>query len=243
MGMAGLIIGTIGAAFLQGRAAREQAEAQARQYEAQAKMQQAEAENAAKNAERANKQAEEQARIATENTDRFRTQAKRKVNEQIASAARAGLVGGVGSPAAAIADTMAAVNYDTRAMLNNEMQASYKTSGMATDYANESNKYDYYARQNQANAEGARAAGKRAEMNAWLGGAFSLASNLSGFGGGGGNSGSASGGGQILGNHQDGYQLSSYASGTGSWGSSMNGLTWNNAYSRLPKYAQPKTFF
>ena len=189
MGMAGLIIGTIGAAFLQGRAAREQAEAQARQYEAQAKMQQAEAENAAKNAERANKQAEEQARIATEKTDRFRTQAKRKVNEQIASAARAGLVGGVGSPAAAIADTMAAVNYDTRAMLNNEMQASYKTSGMATDFSNESNKYDYYARQNQANAEGARAAGQRAEMNAWLGGAFSLASNLSGFGGGGGDSG------------------------------------------------------
>lgn len=257
MGMAGLIIGTIGAAFLQGRAAREQAEAQARQaeaqasqYEAQAKMQQAEAEAQAKNAERANKQAEEQARIATEKTDRFRTQAKRKVNEQIASAARAGLVGGVGSPAAAIADTMAAVNYDTRAMLNNEMQASYKTSGMATDYSNESNKYDFYARQNQANAEGyresaerTRAAGKRAEMNAWLGGVFSLASNLSGFGGGGGNSGSASGGGQVLGNHQDGYQLSSYASGTGSWGSSMNGLTWNNAYSRLPKYAQPKTFF
>lgn len=242
MGMAGLIIGTIGAAFLQGRAAREQAEAQARQYEAQAKMQQAEAENAAQNAQRANKEAQEQARVATENTEMRRRQLLQKEGEQRAKISASNITA-TGSALNALADTRWDIDRDTATQLYNGMQGAYATFGKATDYSNESNKYDYYARQNQANAEGARAAGKRAEMNAWLGGAFSLASNLSGFGGGGGNSGSASGGGQVLGNHQDGYQLSSYARGAGSWDSSMNGLTWNNAYSRIPKYAQPKTFF
>lgn len=256
MGMAGLIIGTIGAAFLQGRAAREQAEAQARQYEAQAsqyeaqaKMQQAEAEAQAKNAERANKQAQEEARVATENTEMRRRQMLLREGQQKAKISASNITA-TGSALNALADTRWDIDRDTATQLYNGMQGAYATFGKATDYSNESNKYDFYARQNQANAggarasaESARAAGKRAEMNAWLGGAFSLASNLSGFGGGGGNSGSASGGGQVLGNHQDGYQLSSYARGVGSWDSSMNGLTWNNAYSRLPKYAQPKTFF
>ena len=91
----------------------------------------------------------------------------------------------------ALADTRWDIDYDTAAQLYNNMQGAYQTFGQATNYSNESNKYDYYARQNKANAEGARAAGKRAEMNAWLGGAFSLASNLAGFGGGGGSSGTS----------------------------------------------------
>ena len=184
MGMAGLIIGTIGAAFLQGRAAREQAEAQARQYEAQAKMQQAEAENAAQNAEWANKDAQEQARVATENTEMRRRQLLQKEGEQRARIGASNITA-TGSALNALADTRWDIDYDTMTQLYNNMQGAYSTFGKATDFSNESNKYDYYARQNQANAEGARAAGKRAEMNAWLGGAFSLASNLSGFGGGG----------------------------------------------------------
>lgn len=188
MGMAGLIIGTIGAAFLQGRAAREQAEAQARQYEAQAKMQQAEAENAAQNAQRANKEAQEQARVATENTEMRRRQMLLREGQQKAKIGASNITA-TGSALNALADTRWDIDRDTATQLYNGMQGAYATFGKATDYSNESNKYDYYARQNQANAEGARAAGKRAEMNAWLGGAFNLASNLSGFGGGGGNSG------------------------------------------------------
>jgi len=202
MGMAGLIIGTIGAAFLQGQAARQQAEAQARQaeaqaaqYEAQAKMQQAESEAAAKNAERANKEAQEQARVATENTEMRRRQLLQKEGEQKAKIGASNITA-TGSALNALADTRWDINKETAMQLYNGMQGAYQTFGKATDYSNESNKYDFYARQNQANAggarasaESARAAGKRAEMNAWLGGAFSLASNLSGFGGGGGDSG------------------------------------------------------
>ena len=184
MGVAGMIIGTLGAAFLQGQAAREQAEAQAAQYEAQAKMQQAEAENAAKNAERANKEAQEQARVATENTEMRRRQLLRKEGEQRAKIGASNITA-TGSALNAMADTRWDIDYDTMAQLYNNMQGAYSTFGKATDYSNESNKYDYYARQNRANAEGARAAGKRAEMNAWLGGAFGLASNLSSFSGGG----------------------------------------------------------
>lgn len=188
MGMAGLIIGTIGAAFLQGQAARQQAEAQARQYEAQAKMQEAEAEAAAKNAERANKNAQDQARVATENTEMRRRQLLQREGEQRAKISASNITA-TGSALNALADTRWDIDYDTMTQLYNGMQGAYSKFGQATDYSNESNKYDYYARQNQANAEGARAAGKRAEMNAWLGGAFSLASNLSGFGGGGSSSG------------------------------------------------------
>jgi len=198
MGMAGLIIGTLGAAFLQGRAAREQAEAQAAQYEAQAKMQQAEAENAAKNAERANKEAQEQARVATENTEMRRRQLLRKEGEQRAKIGASNITA-TGSALNAMADTRWDIDYDTMTQLYNNMQGAYQTFGKATDYSNESNKYDYYARQNQANAEGARAAGKRAEMNAWLGGAFSLAGNLSGFGSVGGGGSSSGGGSSVYG--------------------------------------------
>lgn len=189
MGVAGMIIGTLGAAFLQGRAAREQAEAQARQYEAQAAMQQAEAENAAKNAERANKQAQDEARTATQNTEMRRRQMLLREGQQRAKISASNITA-TGSALNALADTRWDIDYDTMTQLQNGMQGAYARFGQATDISNESNKYDYYARQNQANAEGARAAGKRAEMNAWLGGAFSLAGNLSGLGGGGGSSGS-----------------------------------------------------
>lgn len=192
MGMAGLIIGTLGAAFLQGRAAREQAEAQARQYEAQAAMQQAEAENAAQNAQRANKQAQEEARVATQNTEMRRRQMLLREGQQRAKISASNITA-TGSALNALADTRWDIDYDTMTQLQNGMQGAYARFGQATDFSNESNKYDYYARQNQANAEGARAAGKRAEMNAWLGGALSLAGNLSGFGGGGGSSSGGSG--------------------------------------------------
>lgn len=191
MGVAGMIIGTLGAAFLQGQAARQQAEAQARQYEAQAAMQQAEAEAQAQNAERANKQAQEEARVATQNTEQRRRQMLLREGQQKAKIGASNITA-TGSALNALADTRWDIDYDTMTQLQNGMQGAYARFGQATDFSNESNKYDYYARQNQANAEGARAAGKRAEMNAWLGGAFSLASNLSGFGGGGGNSGTSS---------------------------------------------------
>lgn len=188
MGVAGLIIGTLGTAFLQGRAAREQAEAQAAQAEANARLQAREAENAARNADKANKQAEEMARVNAQNVENRRRQMLQREGEQRAKIG-ASNVTATGSALNALADTRWDIDTETAMQLYNGQQDVYQMFGQGTDFANQANKHKYNAAVEENNAANYRAAGKRAQMNAWLGGAFSLASNLSGFGGGGGSSG------------------------------------------------------
>jgi len=218
MGVAGLIIGTLGTAYLQGRAAREQAEAQAAQAEANARLQAREAENAARNADQANKKAEEMARVNAQNVENRRRQMLQREGEQRAKIA-ASNVTATGSALNALADTRWDIDQDTAMQLYNGQQDVYQMFGQATDYANQSNKYKYNAAVEQNNAANYRAAGKRAQMNAWLGGAFSLASSLSGIGGGGSNSGTTSWSGSGT---DGGTWTVGGKTGTENWGSASN---------------------
>lgn len=177
MGLVGTIIGTLGTAFLSGRAAQQQYEAQARQAEANAQLQAAEAENAMLNAQKANKNAEETARAVSQNVEDAKRRERLRINQQIAAAGHRGIQT-TGSVGALIDESGDELEYETQKRLFNGMQDSYKQFGVGTDYANQSQNYKWQEANLRQNAENYRAAGKRAFWSSMLGGAFSLAGNL-----------------------------------------------------------------
>ena len=101
MGLVGTIIGTLGTAFLSGRAQQQQYEAAAEQARTNANLQAQEAEIAAQNALKANKQAEEAARVNAQNVEDENRRKRLYVNEQIAKVGKSGLTN-TGSAAALI---------------------------------------------------------------------------------------------------------------------------------------------
>jgi len=174
MGLVGTIIGTLGTAYLSGRAQQQQYEAQARQAEANAQLQAAEAENAMLNAQKANKNAEEAARVAAENVEHDRRNQQRYVSQQIARMGKSGVT----PVMSLIEQSQDEIDYETNMRLNNYMQDVYKQFGVGTDYANQSQNHKWQEAVLNKNASDYRAAGKRAFWTNMLGGAFSLAGSL-----------------------------------------------------------------
>lgn len=177
MGLVGTIIGTLGTAFLAGRAAKQQYEVQARQAEANAQLQAAEAENAMLNAQKANKNAEETARVNAQNVEDDRRKKLLYINAQKANIGKSGLAL-TGSAASLVDQSREEIDYETEKNLVNGQQDVYKLFGVGTDYANQSQNYRWQEANLRKNASDYRAAGNRAFWNSMLGGAFSLAGNL-----------------------------------------------------------------
>lgn len=163
MGVVGAVIGTLGAAFMQGRAQQQQAEAAARREEYNAAVMQA---NANKEDQRARAEAENN-KIATENA---RRRELLRIGKQRAAIGASGITAS-GSAATALADTRYAIDQETGMMLYNGRQRVDDMFQRSTDYTNQE-------LQHRANASNYRAAGKQAMMNSMLMGAFSLAGNL-----------------------------------------------------------------
>ena len=243
MGLVGTIIGTLGTAFLSGRAQQQQYEAAAEQARTNANLQAQEAEIAAQNALKANKNAEEMARVNAQNVEDERRKQLLYINRQKANIGKSGIAL-TGSAASLVEQSRDEIDYESAMRLSNGQQDVYKMFGQGTDFQNQSNRNKWQESVYRKNASDYESAGNRAFWNSMLGGVFSLAGNL--YSSKSSAAQEASGNinkGGVLGNYRDGYQLSNYASGAGSWGASMNGYSWNNAYSKLPKYAQPQTFF
>lgn len=177
MGVVGAVIGTLGAAYLSGRAQQQQYEAQAAQAEANAQLQAQQAEYAAKNAEKANKDAAEMAKVNAENVERQRRQLLQREGQQRSKIAASGITAS-GSALNALADTRWDIDQETATQLYNGQQQVYKQFGVGTDYANKSLDYRYNQAVEHNNAENYRRAGKQAFWNSMLGGAFSLAGSL-----------------------------------------------------------------
>lgn len=175
----GSVVGTMGSAYMQGRAQKEAYEAQARQAEANARLQAQQAEVAQQNALRANKNAEEIARTNAENVENERRRMLLREGQQKARIGASGITA-TGSALNALADTRWDIDKDTAASLYNGQQAVYKMFGQGTDYANQREDYKYQQRVYEKNADDYRAAGKRAFDNAMWGGALGLATSLSG---------------------------------------------------------------
>lgn len=163
MGVAGMIIGTLGAAWLQGRAAQEQANAAARQAETNAAIQ----ENNAKKTDDQARQMDEANKINAENE---RRRAMARLGQQRAAIAASGLTY-TGSAANALADTQFDIDQQTGTTLYNGRQNTDKLRQQSTDYTNQAGIY-------RKEAGDYRMAGQRAMMTSLLGGAFSLASGL-----------------------------------------------------------------
>jgi len=244
MGVVGAVLGTLGTAYISGRAQQQQYEAQAAQAQANAELQARNAQIMAENSRKARENAEQTAQNNAFNVEQQRRKMLLKEGQQRARIGASGLTAS-GSAAAALADTRYDIDMETAMGLYNGRQNVDKIFGQATDYTNQANQYKYQSDVYNANARDYREAGKRAFWGSMLGGAFSLAGSLYSS-----NSSAAqaanmaSAGDQtLLNNYQEGYHLTNYAKGVGSWDASRNGLTWNNAYSKLPKYAQQKTYF
>lgn len=163
MGVAGMIIGTLGAAWLQGRAAQEQANAAARQAETNAAIQ----ENNARKTDEQARQMDEANKI---NADNERRRAMARLGQQRAAIAASGLTY-TGSAANALADTQFDIDQQTGTTLYNGRQNTDKLRQQSTDYTNQAGIY-------RKEAGDYRRAGQRAMMTSMLGGAFSLASGL-----------------------------------------------------------------
>ena len=172
MGVVGTVIGTLGMAFMQGRAQQQQYEAQARAAEANAAIQQQNAEIMAQNSEKARQNAEETARVNAMNAEQERRRKQLIIGKQTAAGGASGLTNS-GSLANALADSQEAIDYDTMVGLWNGRQNVDKIFGQSTDFSNQSSQYKYAADVERQNASNYRAAGKRAFMTSMLSGAVS----------------------------------------------------------------------
>ena len=139
MGLVGAIVGTLGTAFLAGRAQQQQYEAAAEQSRVNAQLQAQEAEVAQQNALKANKQAEETARVNAQNVEDERRRQLLYINKQNANIGKSGLTR-TGSAAALVEQSRDEIDYETAKNLSNGQQEVYKLFGVGTDYANQSNK-------------------------------------------------------------------------------------------------------
>jgi len=177
MGLVGAIVGTLGTAFLAGRAQQQQYEAAAAQARTNAQLQAQEAEVAQQNALKANKQAEETARVNAQNVEDERRRQLLYINKQNANIGKSGLTR-TGSAAALVEQSRDEIDYETAKNLSNGQQEVYKLFGVGTDYANQSNKHKWNESMLYKNARDYEAAGNRAFWSNMLGGVFSLAGNL-----------------------------------------------------------------
>ena len=163
MGVAGLIIGTLGAAWLQGRAAQNQADAAARQAEANAAIQES-------NARQVDEQAKKLSETNKINAENERRRAMVRLGKQRAAIGASGITA-TGSAANALADTQYEIDEETGMALYNGRQNVENLFRQSTDHTNQANMY-------RKDAGDYRKAGRRAMMTSMLGGAFSLASGL-----------------------------------------------------------------
>ena len=163
MGVAAMVVGTLFASWMQGRAQQAQAQAAARQAEQNAQI-------AQMNADKAQETAERQSENNKINAENERRRALLRMGQQRAAIGASGITAS-GSAAAALADTGYAINEQTGMNLYNGRQRVDDMFQQATDFQNQSAFH-------RANASDYRAAGRRAMMNSMLTGAFSLATNL-----------------------------------------------------------------
>lgn len=209
MGVVGSIIGSLGMAFLNGRAQQAQYEAAARQADTNAKIQQINAETMERNSAEARKNAEEAARVATMNTEKQRRQAALSQGKLKANIGASGVYGG--STETALIDNLANLEYDTKANLENSMKDSYNFFNQSTNFTNQKQQYQYQADVYRKNASDYRAAGSRAFMTSMLSGA--LSAGVSAFGG--------LGGAASTGANTTGYSLGQLPS-AGTWAGKMD---------------------
>lgn len=163
MGVGVMIGATLLGGFLQGRAARQQAQAQAKQAEANAQL-------AYQNAEKTQEQAELQAKNNAINEENKRRRILVQQGQQRANIGAAGIQAS-GSAAAALADNAFNAEQDLAIARYNGRQRVDALVNQSTDLVNQSDVY-------KANARQYRKAGKRAMMNAMLQSGLSLAGNL-----------------------------------------------------------------
>lgn len=172
MGVTASIIGTLGMAFAQGYAQKQQANAMARQAEANADLQQRNADIMSQNAEKAQQNAEETARVNAQNAENERRKMSLRLGQQKAAIGASGITA-TGSALNALADSQWDIDYQTATNLYNGRQQVDKIFGQANDFSNQSAQYAYSADVERANAKNYRAAGKRAMMTSLLSGAIS----------------------------------------------------------------------
>lgn len=182
MGVTASIIGTLGMAFAQGYAQKQQANAMARQAEANADLQQRNAQIMAQNSEKAQQNAEETARVNAQNTENERRKMLLRLGQQKAAIGSSGITA-TGSALNALADTQWDIDKQTAINLYNGRQETDKFFGQANDYSNQSAQYAYSADVERENARNYRAAGKRAMMTSLLSGAISAGLQAWGAGG------------------------------------------------------------
>ncbi len=163
MGVGVMIGATLLGGFLQGRAARQQAQAQAKQAEANAQL-------AYQNAEKTQEQAELQAKNNAINEENKRRRILVQQGQQRANIGAAGIQAS-GSAAAALADNAFNAEQDLAIERYNGRQRVDALVNQSTDLVNQGDVY-------KANARQYRKAGKRAMMNAMLQSGLSLAGNL-----------------------------------------------------------------
>lgn len=163
MGVGVMIGATLLGGYLQGRAARQQANAQAAQAQANADI-------AYNNAQRLQEQAETQAQNNAINEENKRRRLLQQQGQQRANIGAAGITAS-GSALAAMADSQFNMEQDLSIERYNGRQKVDNIFQQSTDSVNQG---DIYA----ANARAYRKAGKRAMMNNMLQAGLSVAANL-----------------------------------------------------------------
>lgn len=163
MGVGVMIGATLLGGYLQGRAARQQANAQAAQAQANADI-------AYNNAQRLQEQAETQAQNNAINEENKRRRLLQQQGQQRANIGAAGITAS-GSALAAMADSQFNMEQDLAIERYNGRQKVDNIFQQSTDSVNQG---DIYA----ANARAYRKAGKRAMMNNMLQAGLSVAANL-----------------------------------------------------------------
>lgn len=163
MGVGVMIGATLLGGYLQGRAARQQANAQAAQAQANADI-------AYNNAQKLQEQGEQQAQNNEINEENKRRKLLQLQGQQRASVGKAGITMS-GSALAAMADSQFNMEQDLAIERYNGRQKVDNIFQQSTDNVNQG---DIYA----ANAKAYRKAGKRAMMNSMLQAGLSVAANL-----------------------------------------------------------------
>lgn len=163
MGVGVMIGATLLGGYLQGRAARQQANAQAAQAQANADI-------AYNNAQKLQEQGEQQAQNNEINEENKRRKLLQLQGQQRVSVGKAGITMS-GSALAAMADSQFNMEQDLAIERYNGRQKVDNIFQQSTDNVNQG---DIYA----ANAKAYRKAGKRAMMNSMLQAGLSVAANL-----------------------------------------------------------------
>lgn len=163
MGVAGMVVATLGSAYMQGRAQKQAYNAQAQQAEANARQLQL-------NADKMQQQAEEQDRANKLNEDNQRKIREAKLARQRAAIGASG-VSASGSAAMALLDSKEAMEQEAAIEAYNNRQKVDSIFQNQTNLVNQAEQY-------KTDAANYRAAGKQAFRNTMLQAGFTLAGNL-----------------------------------------------------------------